>query len=635
MAESSLPQQNIDLLFSQALVCHQSGQLNQAAAFYQQILQTDPNHAQSLYHLGLLSNQLGQPDVAVMYLYKAIQVNSTEPNYYNDLGLILYDQNKIDDAISCYNRAIQLKPNFAEAYNNLGNALKSQNRFNDAIEAYKKALKSNPNLYAAFYNVGNTYQALKRYDEAIACFEKALSISPGLSQAYNNLGTIYKERQQIDTAISCYRQAIQANPQLAEAHNNLGAVLELKGQQDEAMACYRKALTINPNFAEAYNNLANILRLVGEIDEAIQNYQSAIRFDPQSAAIPTNLGVTLLHEAGKPRDAINSFHHALTLDPNYVEAHCYCGLAYLLLEDFEHGWPAYEWRFQLPEFTQHHYEKPRWNGEPLTTETILVHAEQGFGDTLQFVRYLPLLKAKTQGKVIFLCQKSHQRLLTNIQGCDELIVDVTPSLNFDLHVPLLSLPGLFKTNLENIPTSPRYIQADPEMVEAWAGKLSNENRFKVGLVWAGNPKSQNDYNRSCTLDQLAPLATVDQCVFYSLQKWQAAEQAKTPPDGMALINLDSEIEDFADTAAIIMNLDLVITVDTSVAHLAGALGKPVWVMLPFIPDWRWFLNREKSPWYPSAHLFRQPNLRDWENVISEVTRALKTSVEQALNVTTR
>jgi tetratricopeptide (TPR) repeat protein len=335
-----------------------------------------------------------------------------------------------------------------------------------------------------------------------------------------------------------------------------------------------------------------------------------------------NLGNTLLDKK-QPKEAIAAFLRCIAINPTVPEAHYNYSLALLTLGDFQQGWEEYEYRLKCKGlFLRRDFTQPQWDGSPLEARTILLYAEQGVGDALQFIRYLPLVEQRG-GRIIVECQAELQRLFqTTAERC-QIVADGQPLPAFDLHCSLLSLPRVFQTTLANLPQTVPYLQADAEETRKWQHRLADDSPIvKVGLAWAGNPDHKNDRNRSMKLARLAPLGQAPGVRFFSLQKGATAAQAKTPPPGMDLVDWTEELKDFADTAALIANLDLVIAVDTAVVHLAGAMGKPVWTLLPFVPDWRWLLEREDSPWYPTMRLFRQNSWGDWDSVITRVADAL-------------
>jgi len=462
-----------------------------------------------------------------------------------------------------------------------------------------------------------------RLHEAEQICRHIVARQPKHAEAHNNLGNLLAEKGQFDEAITTYRQAIALVPNYAEAHSNLGNALTKQGQLDEALAAYRRAIALNPNLPDAQSNLGAVLRTKGQLDEAIAAHRRAIALRPNFPAAHSNLGVAL-RDKGQLDDAIAAYRQAIEFNPNIADLHYNLAFALLLQGDFQQGWKEHEWRWKFKEFssTRRNLAQPLWNGSDLTGRTILLHAEQGLGDTIQFVRYVPLV-AERGGKVIFGGQPQLRRLLQGVPGIAKWLAagEVIPP--FDVHCPLLSLPLAFRTTLESIPSKLPYLFPDPELLRAWRPKLAAyPAQLKVGVAWAGKPTHENDRNRSMTLAQLAPLMQVPGARFFSLQKGEPAAQARTLPAALRLVDWTDDLNDFADTAALIANLDLVISVDTAVAHLAGAMGKPVWLMLPFAPDWRWLLDQSDSPWYPTMRLFRQTVRAEWNSVILRIADAL-------------
>ncbi len=438
----------------------------------------------------------------------------------------------------------------------------------------------------------------------------------------NLLGLIYLKRKDYDSAISYFKKSVSINPAYTEALCNLGLAFMEKDELDEAIACFKKALEINPIMSKAWGNIGSALYKRGLIEEAIEYYKKALKLKPNLAENWLNIGTSLI-DIGKPREAIQYLQKAIDIKPNYALAHFNLSFARLLLGDFKRGWFEYMWRWGLEEFQIPQFPQPIWDGSNLDGKTIYIHGEQGFGDTIQFVRYIPLI-VERGGRIILAAQKVLLSLLKTVDGISEIVTWGDPIPNFDVHCPLLGLPLAFETNLETIPSKVTYLSVHSGLIKNWAKKIcSEENVLKVGLAWAGSQYHKKDIFRSINLEQFAPLGDLNGIVFYSLQKGKGSEQAKNPPRGMKLIDFMDEVQDFSDTAAIIENLDLVISVDTAIAHLAGALGKPVWLLLPFAPDWRWMLDREDSPWYPTMRLFRQPAMRDWDSVIRRVAKELR------------
>ena len=491
---------------------------------------------------------------------------------------------ELNEAADCYRRAIQLNPKFVDSYIKLGNVLLLQGRLDEALSYYQKSIEIDPNFSGAHYNLGVALQEQGKLDEAIACYQKALQLNPNYVDAYHDLGFAFQEQGKLDEAIACYQKALQLNPNLVNAYDNLGITFQEQGKLDEAIACYQKALQLNPNLVNTYDNLGITFQEQGKLDEAIACYQKALQ-----------------------------------LNPNYSNAHWNLSLAFLLSGNFREGWREHEWRWKLKDFSfPRNFSHTIWDGSDIMGLTILLHAECGLGDTIHFIRYAPLV-AQKGAKIIVECQKELKTLLRNIKEINQVIVQGEQIPEFDIHCPVLSLPLLFNTTLETIPAKIPYITADSVLVHKWREKVRHDNsKLKIGLVWSGNPRYKRNRYRSFSLDTFSPLAQLDEITLYSLQKGEAGEQAENPPENMKLIDYTKEINDFSDTAALLENLDLITSVDTSVAHLAGALGKPVWTLIPFAPDWRWMVNRDDSPWYPTMRLFRQPSPGDWESVMVKV-----------------
>jgi len=441
---------------------------------------------------------------------------------------------------------------------------------------------------ADYYDQGIAFQNKGQLDEAIQCYQKTIELNKNNASAFYNLGVAFQKKGQIDKAILYYEIAIGLNQEFSEAHYNLGIAYKEKNLLDEAIICFQRVLQLKPENAAAYYNFGNIFVAKGQFNDAMQHYQKTIE-----------------------------------INPNYAEANWNIALINLMLGNFKEGWKGYEWRWELKDVVdKRRFSQPLWDGSYIKEETVFLYAEQGFGDTIQFIRYAPLV-AQRGTKVIVECQKELVLLLKNVVGIHRIIAHGEELPDFDIHCPILSLPEIFGTDLTNIPAKIPYIPAEPSLIQEWHNRIaSNNSEYNVGLVWSGDPSFKDSNLKSCSLKSFAPLAQAANITFYSLQKGDASEQARNVPEGMKLIDYTDKFHDFSDTAAIIKNLDLIISIDTAVAHLAGALGKPVWTLLPFIPDWRWMLNRNDSPWYPTMRLFRQPSRGDWESVIALIAKEL-------------
>jgi tetratricopeptide (TPR) repeat protein len=459
------------------------------------------------------------------------------------------------------------------------------------------------------------------HDLAVDRICRAIAINPRVASYHASLGNALEQQQRLEEAIACYRLAIELDPDFPEAHLNLGAALQEQGLLEAAIACYRRAIELDPDDSDAHNNLGNALAEQGQLDEAVTSLHRALDLHPDDPEEHNNLGIAL-QEEGQLHEAVASYRRAIDLNPDYPEAHHNLAMALLALGDMAAGWEEYEWRWEtalmLPAWRN--FAQPQWRGEAAEGRTLLVHAEQGLGDTMQFCRYAPLAAASGL-RVVMEVPKPLVRLLHPLAGVD-LVVESDGQLPpFDLHCPMLSLPLAFGTTLATIPAAGPYLHAAPLAAASWRARLAATGgaRLRVGLAWAGNPRLHSpalaavDRRRSIALDRLAPLFDLHGVQFVSLQK-----DGPMAPGAFALTDWMDEMADFADTASLIAGLDLVISVDTAVAHLAAALGRPVWLLDRFDCCWRWLAGRRDSPWYPTLRFYRQPQPGDWESVIAEV-----------------
>ncbi len=436
-------------------------------------------------------------------------------------------------------------------------------------------------------------------------------------------GAIFLQTGKPQEALACFQAALDLDPSNAILHLHAGAALHDLGRYADAVVSYRKALGSAPDMGETHNNLGNSLLALGRFAEAADCFSRAAAILTTSP-VPLAARATALQALGNISAAEAECRKAILLAPAFAAAHWNLALNLLLQGRYVEGWQEYEWRWRKPDFTSpcRHTNIPLWDGSPLEGRTILLHAEQGFGDAIQFVRYAPLV-AERGGTVIIECHPQLVRLFQTVPGVRHVVPFGATLPPFSCQAPLLTLPGIFGTTLKNIPSTYPYLWATTEQRNKWSALMCGyPTGIRVGLVWAG--KNFPDPLRSCRLAELAPLASVNNVIFFSLQLGEGGQQVNSPPSGMDLADLTGQIEDFADTAALIEQLDLVITIDTAVAHLAGAIGKPVYLLLPFAPDWRWLLERNDSPWYPVTRIFRQKQPGDWGEVITRVQSALET-----------
>lgn len=502
-------------------------------------------------------------------------------------------------------------------------------RWTQAGDMYRQILAVDPEHADALHLSGLIAYQLGNNGSAVALIAQAIRIRPAEASYHYNLGVLLQAETQLDGAAACYRQALAIKPDYLDVFPNLGAILHEQGRLVEAIACYRQALAIKPDYAVAYCNMGFTLQAQGKIGEAIACYRQALAIKPDYAEAYCNLGVAL--SENRPDEAIVHYRQALAINPDYADARFNLALALLRLGHFEEGWEHYEARFDRrksvrttikPELSY-----PQWAGEDLCDKSIVVWPEQGMGDEIQSVRYIPLLKALGAAKITLVCKAPLQALFGSVQGADAVIAEAAAAQleSHDYWTFPMSLPLHFNTNLATVPAMLPYLAAEPLKIERWSGRLSASG-LKVGLVWKGSVTHKNNVNRSLPgLSVLAPLWSVPNVTFVSLQKGQGEDEAANPPVGQSLIDLGSTIEDFSDTAAVMSQLDLIICVDTAAAHLAGALGKPCWILLPHIgSDWRWLEERPDSPWYPGVmRLFRHSDGDGWDSTVARLTAALQ------------
>ncbi len=608
---------------------HQAGRLDRASAFYLKALAVQPNDADALHFLGVLRYQQGSSLEAIELITKAIAIKSNIADWHSNLGIALATLGRLDEALASYDRAITLKPDHAEAFNSRGNTLQELKRLDEARASYERAIALKPEYAEAFNNRGVTLAELQHLDEALASYERAIALKPLYAEAFNNRGIALGELQHLDEALASYDRAIALKPDYAEAFNNRGVVLGELQRLDEALASYDKAIALKPDNADAFNNRGIALGELQHLDEALASYDRAIALKPDYAEAFNNRGL-VLQELKRLDEALASYDKAIEVKSDYAAAHFNRSLALLLKGDYAEGWEEFEWRWKgvAKTMTPRKFECPQWRGDDLAGKTIFLHPEQGYGDTIQFLRYVPLV-ASRGGRVILEVPPSLLRLAERLQGAAQVLASGAAAPTADFFCPLLSLPRAFGTTVATIPCEVPYLAADQAAVEAWRRRLADLKGVRIGLVWASNPRpSQPEVHRinrskSITLGYFANLADVPGVSFVSLQKDQAASQTLSPPPGLLVHDWTDELADFADTAALIEALDLVISVDTSVVHLAGALGKPVWLLNRFAAYWQWLLEGDNSPWYPQLRQFRQPSPGDWNSVICGVRDALQ------------
>lgn len=550
-----------------------------------------------------------------------------KPDNTLQIALKYYHSGHIVEAERLCRKVLEQSPENAEALYFLGIISHQSDKIDSAVDYLKKSVEHNPYNPDAHHLLGMLLQQKGQLDKAGDCYQNALHLNPHYAEAYNNLGNVHKDKGNIDDAIRCYEKALQLSPTLSIAERNIGVCYMEKGSPDQAIDHYHKALRLNPHYADTYHLLGMAYEEKEDLNEAIVAYEKAFGLDPGLAETCNNLG-NVYHAKGFFDLSLEYYRKALVINPWLPETHWNIARLLLMRGEFTEGWKEFEWRWQKKDFAplQKKFSVPQWDGFDIRGKTIFLFSEQGIGDTIQFIRYADLI-SKMGAKVIVESQPEIKKLLESMSGIAHVVVRGDKSPECHTYAPLLSLPAILGTTFDTIPSEIPYLFPDPQLSDKWMEKTKNStSELRIGITWAGNPAHRNNRNRSFPLAIFSPLAELQDIIFFSLQKGTPSSQAKHPPKGFNLIDYTEDIRDFSDTAALINNIDLVISADTAVAHLAGALGKPVWVLLPFIPDWRWLLEREDSPWYPTMRIFRQKSPGDWECVIESVYKCLSASL---------
>lgn len=595
---------NAQELLDEAFRRQESGKPDEAIPFYERVLRIDPGHAGALYHLGTI--ELSRSNVAA--------------------------------GVEWLRQAASRSPGSVEIQHSLGGAYKRLKEWGNAALAFERALAIEPDFAPAFFELGDLSQTLGQVDAAVAFYQRAINLASAHTEAFRRLGELLFARGNWIGAENCFQRVLDAGlldgkpDELTAVLNRLGIALVRQEKLDQAAAVFTRILDIDPSVAEMHSNLSFVYERLGRLDDALAAGQRAVAMKPAYAEGHNNLGVACraLHRLD---DARRSFTQALAIQPDFALAQFNLGALELLEGHYAEGWPGYEWRNHTRAGSPRTFPVPRWDGRPIPGRRLLVHAEQGYGDTLQFARFIEKAREKSGAEVVLEGPAALLPLLRGIAGADEVLRAGTALPAVDAEIPLPSLPGVLGIEMTDLPGSVPYLHAPEAASRTWRERLAlcaaeqsaaEPGFLKIGFVWMGNPAQQQDVVRSCPLACFAALAAVPGMAWYSLQKeaGQAILDSAWPAD-RSIVALGPQMTDFADTAAVIGELDLVISVDTAVAHLAGALGRPIWTLLPHTPDWRWQLDRADSPWYPTMRLFRQPRWGDWKAVFGDVAAALR------------
>jgi tetratricopeptide (TPR) repeat protein len=671
---------------NQAIEHHKVGAFVDAVHLYREILIAEPEHADALHLLGVLMHQMNHSQLAVELIDRAIQVNRRFGPYHNNLGNALLATGRVEEARHSFRRSLALSPS-AETYINLGNLELSQREWGAAKRSFHAALRSSPKSFEAHFGLGNlaiaqdkhalaaqwyeralalalapeSSQALNALgnarfgqgdmEEAIASYQRAIELAPSNHEAYINLGNAYMRQDRFESAVPVYEQgvrclpsdrdpvvllgiaylktrasekaiqvfskAVELDPNYAVSHQLLGHALVQSRYFQQTIPCFERALFLDPRNHEAHNGLGTALEGLGEFANADVAFRAALALQPESVEYLVNVGLNMARQ--RDPSGIELLERAIQIDPNHFEAHYALAEVLLATGFYERGFQEYEWRWNSPDLSKsvRYFSQPMWDGQPLNGRAILLHAEQGFGDTIQFVRFIKDV-VRLGGVVLLEVQPGLYRLLAQLEGVQSCLrqgIDMLPS--FDVHCPLMSLPYLLGTTIDSVPS--------PVSLTAVRNDSSNVDQapsLRVGVVWAGNPEHKRDSFRSVPLSSLSPLWEVVGVTMVSLQK--NVPRSDLPMLlGLAMECALEGCQDFLDTAAVIRGLDLIIAVDTAVAHLAASTGKHVWLILPQAADWRWGMWGDTTPWYPTMRLFRHETTR--EELVARLAAELKRS----------
>lgn len=618
----------LDLLFRQAVELHQRGELSRALSTYEALLLQQPAHTRALQLAAIVALRLGDTSQGLALAERSVRLDGNDAIAHFNRGVALRTLRRLPLAASSFERVIQLQPQFAAAHLQHALTLLDLGRLEAALAAVDRALGLLPDSAEALLCRGVILERRAQLDAALGCYERILQLDTRHVDALFNRGNVLRDLGRAEEALQSYDSALAVRPHHAATLTNRGTVLAMLDEIEAALASFDQALGIDPTDAAALNGRGAVLEQLGRREEALESLQRALAHDPLLLDAHNNRAVTL-QGLGRLDEALVAFEQARSIDPQHARTRLNHALALLSVGDYQRGWREYEWRWRMPDAPRARALPPRWRGEePLAGRSILLTGEQGFGDSLQFCRYAPRLAA-LGAHVVLQVPAALVTLLQSLQGVGEVIADEQAPPACDYHCPLLSLPLALKTTLQSIPSAVPYLRAESQRVADWATRLGPSSRPRVGVVWSGGLRAGQPWQRrrNIPLTLLAPLGRIDTVEFFSLQKGEPAESelaALTAGGwhGPRLMQHSAQLRDFADTAALVEQLDLVISVDTALVHLAGALGKPIWILNRFDSCWRWFRERTDSPWYPSARLYRQARAGEWTAVIEHVVQDL-------------
>lgn len=605
-----------------ALAHHQAERFGDAERYYRQVLRLEPKEADANNLLGVLLFQTNRAEEGLAFLKTATTLKPTEVMFFYNLGTALRAAAKPQEAVNAFAKCVELDPKHTDAQNALVGLLLKHKNYDAAIAQLKRIVVARPTEVDGFKKLGEALHAKKQHSEAAIEFQRACDLTPEDAGLHHQLGLCLQAAGEKDGAIAAYRESLRLKEDLAAAHNNLAIVLADKGEIQEAIGHYERALELKPDLFQTRCNLGGLLRKIGDLDRSIECLETAVQLRADCAEAWCNLGNTYGDSAAADR-ALECYSTALLCKPDYAQAHLNRSLALLRREEFEHGWLEYEWRSKLKECPRRHTSKPRWNGAVETDKKLLVHVEQGLGDTFQMVRYAK--KLHDQGvEVIIECQKPLVTILQANDVASHIFPMGEKPPQFDLQIPLMSLPSVMWKEHGFCYDGP-YMHPSAEKTNCWVDRLSGIGGKKVGIAWQGNPDFKQDHSRSVPLRAFQPLIDLEDASFISLQKLHGLDQLEDVPfqDRIHVFeDLDEDAGAFMDTAALMTQLDLLVTSDSAIAHLAGALGVPTHLLLPFAADWRWFAGRSDCPWYPSVQVLRQPERGAWAPLLESLAKEI-------------
>ena len=634
-----------------------------AEGIYRRALLVNTDWAEGWYRLGVVCLKQKKPLDAISHFDHCRELNHRLAETWNFQGIALEWITRTEDAELAFRQSIALAPQFGYAYLNLGIALRKRGEISEAEEVLSKAVAIEPTNLSALQNLSAVYSSKGQPFKAMECLQTLLQIQPRHVPSIVSISSIWLDLGRAVDAERGFQLAIEIAPNFVEAHIGLVVLQAYHKRFEEAVGSFERAIEVDANSVQAFYNLGNAQRELGRLQDAALSLQRAIELDPENALAHLNMGTlrfdqtdlemakyhymrslkishqnagsqmgmgAVLAEQGSIDDAEKYYHQALEIDPRSAQTHHNLSLVQLTKGNWEEGFKSFEWRWHTSTFENRNFKQPIWNGEKLDNQTLLIYCEQGFGDTLQFCRYIQLVKERAADVVI----ETPPPLVPILSSCPgaERIVAVGDELpKFDFQAPLMSLARIFGTTPNSVPCTIPYLSAQPDRIEHWKNRLGSEPTFRLGIAWRGSPNYARDKERSVPLGWFAPLARIEGVKLISLHRGDTSDEIVSMKDQFAVVDFGNDLDRnggaFMDTAAVMKNIDLVISVDSAAGHLAGALGLPVWLILSRVSDWRWMLDRTDTPWYPTMRLFRQTLTRDWTDVSERIESELRALVE--------